>query len=346
MPQGRKREYWVDNTKIIACFFVVIWHLYQSFVKSDILVWGDVFEWFNQSVERFHVHLFFICSGYLYQQYTKMNSFGDKGRFTLKKLLELGVPFFVFCTALWALKTIFAGEINNEVGGIVSALFVSPLAPYWYLYCLFIIFLVTPLLKDAKTAVAVISIAVIMQITFIIGGNDITVYAVNALLKYELWFVIGMLMSYLKFSKIKGSLLLGIVTGALFVAVSIAVYVMNINFYGRDLIMGILACTCVISITKYFDNGKQSKIMAFLSKYTMPIYLMHTIFAAAGRSILFKLGIANPVIHIAAGLILGFAGPIIAMEVMKRLKLDILAFPTKYIKLHKKAEIKGDSLGY
>lgn len=338
MPQTAKREHWVDTTKVIACFFVVIWHLYQSFVKSNILPWNGVFECFNQSVECFHVHLFFICSGYLYQQYARINTVKEKCSFTLKKFLELGIPFFVFCTALWVLKTIFAGETNNQVGSLFSALFVAPLAPYWYLYCLFIIFLVTPLIKNRGMAIATVITAILLQIIFVFAGDSITIYAINSLMKYELWFVIGMMLSYLKFYKIKGSLPLGIGCGILFVALGILVYIYDISFYGRDLLLGIIACTSVISVTKHFDTGRQSKVLAFLSKYTMPIYLMHTIFAATGRSILFKIGIDNTVVHIAAGVVLGFMGPIVAMEIMKLIKLDILVFPTKYIKIKKKVK--------
>lgn len=62
----------------------------------------------------------------------------------------------------------------------------------------------------------------------------------------------------------------------------------------------------------------------------MPIFLMHTIFAAGIRSVLFKLGITNSAIHIVLGLIITFIGPIIATVLMEKLHLDFLLYPLKY----------------
>ena len=39
--------------------------------KADILPKSDLYKWFNTTIYYFHVPLFFICSGYLYQKYSK-----------------------------------------------------------------------------------------------------------------------------------------------------------------------------------------------------------------------------------------------------------------------------------
>ena len=67
----------------------------------------------------------------------------------------------------------------------------------------------------------------------------------------------------------------------------------------------------------------------------MPVYLMHTIFAAGLRSVLLKIGITNGAVHIVLGIAVSFIGPIVAIEIMKRLKLDIFVYPAKYIKIPK-----------
>ena len=72
-----------------------------------------------------------------------------------------------------------------------------------------------------------------------------------------------------------------------------------------------------------------------LAEYTMPVFLMHTILAAGIRSVLLKLGSDAPAIHLVLGLGVSFAGPIAAAEVMKKMKLDILYQPGKYIKINK-----------
>ena len=73
--------------------------------------------------------------------------------------------------------------------------------------------------------------------------------------------------------------------------------------------------------------------LAFLSKYTMPIFLMHTLFAAPMRSILLKIGIENGIVHILLGLSISFLGPIVATWIMKKSKwLEFFLYPNKFIK--------------
>ena len=88
----RTREKWVDGVKVIACILVVLGHFFQSMTKANILPENDLYEWFNTTIYYFHVPLFFICSGYLYQKYSKVNSVGSWYRNVAKKVLVLGVP--------------------------------------------------------------------------------------------------------------------------------------------------------------------------------------------------------------------------------------------------------------
>ena len=116
---------------------------------------------------------------------------------------------------------------------------------------------------------------------------------------------------------------------------SIGFYFLDIEFFVIDFFIGILACFAVILFCLYIcKDNKPNSIMKFLSKYTMPVFLMHTIFAAPIRIILMKIGINNALVHIVLGLFISFAGPIIAAYIMGKIKyLDFLLYPTKYIKI-------------
>lgn len=103
-PAIRTREKWVDDVKVIACILVVLGHFFQSMTKANILPKNDLYEWFNITIYYFHVPLFFICSGYLYQKYSKVNSFKNWSKNVTKKALALGVPYVTFTTATWVLK--------------------------------------------------------------------------------------------------------------------------------------------------------------------------------------------------------------------------------------------------
>nr|WP_302747057.1 acyltransferase [uncultured Clostridium sp.] len=166
----RTREKWVDDVKVIACILVVLGHFFQSMTKANILPENDLYQWFNTTIYYFHVPLFFICSGYLYQKYSKVSDFINWKKNVIKKALALGVPYVTFTTATWVLKTVFSGSVNDQVGGLGDTLLLHPTAPYWYLYALFFIFLVTPTFSTMKTTVIGLIVAVVAKALILTGG--------------------------------------------------------------------------------------------------------------------------------------------------------------------------------
>ena len=106
-------------------------------------------------------------------------------------------------------------------------------------------------------------------------------------------------------------------------------YTIGISVGVISSVMGLLACAVVIMMVVGFER-KLGKGMDFLAKYTMPIFLMHTLFAAPLRSLLMKIGIESAVAHVILGLGISFAGPIMAAWIMKKTKwLEFFLYPNK-----------------
>ncbi|MFR8901045.1 acyltransferase family protein [Hominenteromicrobium sp.] len=326
----KTREKLVDDVKVIACILVVLGHFFQSMTKANILPENDLYGWFNTTIYYFHVPLFFICSGYLYQKYSKVNSVGSWYRNVAKKALALGVPYVTFTTATWVLKKMFSSSVNDQIGGLGDTLLLHPTAPYWYLYALFFIFLVTPTFSSVKAAAVGLVVAIVAK-DLILTGGGYSVYAVSTVLSNEIWFVLGMSICVFDV-QLKGRKIQGTICGLLFMILSIAVYMAEISGSAISFSMGLLACVAVILIAAGFEE-KFGRGMDFLAKYTMPIFLMHTLFAAPLRSVLIKIGIENAVIHVVLGLVISFAGPIIAAWIMKKTKwLEFFLYPNKFIR--------------
>jgi len=328
---ARTREKWVDDVKVIACILVVVGHFFQSMVKASILPDSGLYEWFITTVYYFHVPLFFICSGYLYQKYSKVTSVGSWRRNVAKKVLALGIPYVTFSTATWVLKKAFSSSVNNQIGGLGDTLLFHPASPYWYLYALFFIFLLTPTFKSVKMAVGGLIVAIAMK-TIALSGGGYGVYAVSTVLSNEIWFVLGMSICVFNV-QLKGRKVQGTICGLLFMILSVVVYKAEISGGVIPFAMGLLACVAVILMVaggeRRFGRG-----MDFLAKYTMPIFLMHTLFAAPLRSVLLKLGIGSSVIHVVLGLGISFIGPIIAAWIMKKTKwLEFFLYPNKFVKI-------------
>lgn len=332
-----KRDIWVDNVKVIACILVVLGHFFQSMVKANLMADSFAYNLFEDTIYYFHVPLFFICSGYLYQKYSIVNNLKTWKISVLKKLIALGIPYFVFSFATWALKKIFASSVNTEIGGLFDTLFKHPASPYWYLYILFILFVITWTSKSDKQQYLMLAIAVCMKLVYTFGMNT-GLYFIDNTLANCVWFVIGMTMAYgvIKMT----NALMSIILFAIFLLGSILAELEYIHFKTQGFLLTLVACFSVISLIYYlYKDGIQNKQMAFIAKYTMPIFLMHTLFAAPFRSVLLKIGVNNLIIHIVLGLLVSFVCPVIAMIIMEKLKpLDFLVYPNRYIKVGKKKE--------
>lgn len=157
----REREKWVDDVKVIACTLVVLGHFFAS--VQSYASGGFLYEWFHKTIYYFHVPLFFICSGYLYQKYSRVDDIKSYLKNISKKALALGIPYVTFSSATWVLKTVFSRDVNNQIGGFCDTLFLHPTAPYWYLYALFFIFLVTPTFSTVKMTAVGLAVAIVAK---------------------------------------------------------------------------------------------------------------------------------------------------------------------------------------
>ena len=125
--------------------------------------------------------------------------------------------------------------------------------------------------------------------------------------------------------------------GIFFIALSVVVYKCDLQSEWIGFAMGVLACFAVIvTVMCTFSVERSSVTYGFLAKYTMPIFLMHTLFAAPLRAVLLRLGVQDAVMHVTLGIAISFVGPIIAAEVMKKSKwLEFFLYPGKFIKCDK-----------
>ena len=147
----------------------------------------------------------------------------------------------------------------------------------------------------------------------------------------------GMCLSVFKFKKhlLKKGLIIPITTGVIFLLLSIWVYMIGIDHGVISFLLGLLACFSVVTLlAKIYENRGQSAAFGILAKYTMPIFLMHTLFAAPLRTVLFKIGIQNAVIQVILGIVISFIGPMIAAVIMKKSRwLEFILYPGKFIKM-------------
>ena len=89
-------------------------------------------------------------------------------------------------------------------------------------------------------------------------------------------------------------------------------------------VLGIVTSIVAVSLLDKCDCVE--KCMLVLSRYSFPIYLLHTIFTAGFRIVLLKIGVNNYLLHVLLGIIVGIGIPIIGMNIIKNCKILLFIF--------------------
>ncbi len=167
------------------------------------------------------------------------------------------------------------------------------------------------------------------------GGYGIQ--AVSYVMSNEIWFVFGMCLSVweLERSAEKTKKAIPIIAGCVFMISSVLLYRKGVYIRAVDFLLGMLACySIIILMIVIFKDRGQNPFFRVIAKYTMPIFLMHTLFAAPLRVVLLKLGIQNAIAHVVLGIEISFVGPMTAAIVINKTKwLEIFLYPGKVIKM-------------
>lgn len=318
--QANSRVQWVDAMKLFACVLVVLGHLYMSFMAAGWISESSIYYCLPiQTVYTFHVPLFFVCSGFLYQR--KRTEYGIQAQVTSikEKAVSLGVPYVVFTTITLGLKTLFADAVNNQATPFLQTLFLEPIAPYWYLYTLFLLFCIIPRQRNRINLIQLFVVCFILKTAYVFvplswGVPD----AIGKVLSSAIWFVWGMLISDQAIKEKVLKVRAAIFVIALAIALSIIVYSKPDGSKPAQFFIASLYVYSFSSTFVLLTGPRLGEFAASLSKYFLPVYVLHTITAAGIRLVAIRLGIESLPLHVALGLVASFLIPVVVYEIACR----------------------------
>lgn len=334
MIKRKKREEWIDFAKCFACILVVIGHLLQGLKMANIEWYPILYEYINKFIYIFHMPLFMCLSGYLYGKYTQINSFKEYINFIKKKFLNLGIPYFIFYISHVLINMLFSSSVNSpkNLQDILNIL-TNPIPPFWFLYALFCIFIIIPIIERIfkNNNVTICFVLTILHIINIFFKTNI--YAIDVCFELAIYFYLGIIILNYKLPKwnIKSLILNSII----FIGIGLIYCYLTLNInvntlYIFKLILAVYATIiCIVFHKNYEEKISQQKYYVEISKYTFPIYLMHTIFSAGIRIFLLKVNITNFYIHLLLGFTAGIIMPIIIAKILaKTVYGNIILYPT------------------
>lgn len=349
----KNRELWIDYTKMFACILVVIGHLLQGLNKANIQWNETLYSYIDRFIYIFHMPLFMCLSGYLYKKYTKINSWGEYFTFLKKKLINLGIPYLVFYLAYVLINMLFSSSVNSQKGvDDILNILTNPMPPFWFLYALFFIFLVTPLLEKLvrNNKVLIFIIAILLHIANIFFKTGI--YAIDIVAEYLIYFYLGALLvdKVTKTKKFKTAIIISvlfIILGLSYCFITNEQIISNKVMQIIKIMLAILGTIATIQMFKNItDYINKNKVLNIIAENTMPIYLMHTTFSAGIRIVLLKLRITNFYLHFLFGLVFGILGPIVVAIILEKIKYgNVILYPLKTIKEIKEEKYENSNDG-
>lgn len=304
---------------------------------------------YSEIIYQFHMPLFFAISGFLfgYKEIDKKISPSD---FVKKKIMALGVPYFVFSVAYICFNVILQKYVHtNTVVNMtnVFSLMWRPVAHYWFIWVLIIYFIVVAYLGNTVKKlekIAIVGIALTLAETIIPQGW-LTAYHNG--LTYFFYFVAAAMIGCVFIQKnikdivVNRNTIIGItISIIIFVLLNVDKNILAETSIRATLlrISGIIAFSIGIVFICKVDFVK--RVFMGIGDYSWYIYLLHSYFLCFVRVILKHfIPMGNQVIEITVGLLFSVGACMVIGFISKQSKwLDGIFYPQHLEQSIKRAE--------
>lgn len=252
------------------------------------LPWNDFLTYTYRTVYSFHLPLFFLVSGFLSNTSKEI----DFTKFYKNKLKRLFIPYLFINFIDFIPRTLFLRFVNSEFEGMREVLFYGTKIS-WFVYTLFILFLIFPILEKyifMRDKYYIFGIVLLILNTFKIG-TDIKFLSIGTIIYYLIYFYIG----YQVKSIYKNKILNGIFTKkAFFIGVSILYLVFAWNYFYINLythiIFALIGSLFYLNIfIRMNEKSKSYSLLKFCGSNSMTIYLIEGFITVVVRVILLKI---------------------------------------------------------
>jgi len=299
----KKRNIPVDTLRGLACIMLVAYHVIGITPETGLRLHEGPLKQANELLAYIRMPLFTFLSGLVYAWRPLK---GDWQSFLKGKIRRLIIPMLVIGTT-FALFQAFTPGTNRQITEWYY-LHLKPVAHFWFLEALFIIFILVIPLERHKILYTRQGFAIVWLIsaTAYIANIGTPWFSIAGAFYLFPYFLAGLYCTRfpLQLSHPK--------TAGYIAITAIAIFLI---LYGHEyggtrrslnaLIIGTIACISLL-LTK-----AESKPLAAIGNYSYAIYLFHVFFTAASRILLTKTGITDTWLLFIAGTAAGITGPII-----------------------------------
>jgi peptidoglycan/LPS O-acetylase OafA/YrhL len=313
MTQSDRRNNRIDTLRGLACFLLVLFHVVGNNSSSGLqLDRAHGLVLFNEVLGYLRMPLFSVLSGYVYACRPFRQ---EAGAFMLGKARRLLIPMLVVGTAFALLQASVAGS-NSQVTDW-HLLHIMPVAHYWFLESLFVIFMVILALEHVAALATTPRLMLVFGVAAAMFATEpLPVYFGLAGAVYLFPFVLFGLWCGRFSGTAKEEQLMHLQLGVTFALTAClhAVVVTQALPDTHSLTALVMGCGVCMILLK---SGIESNFLATIGRYSFAIFLFHTMASAGSRIVLTKMGLASLYVTVPAGLLVGIAVPVLAARWLK-----------------------------
>lgn len=327
----------VDCLKAYSCLLVVFGHVIFGIQNMGGISLPSFAPALKDFIWTFHVPLFMFLSGFVYRLTGEWKGKKTRWQFILHKAVNLGVPYFVFSILYTLVNGMIPGTNFSYSVQDILYLWKTPVAQYWFLRTLFILFVMYAVLSRFLNNIWITVLLTALSCVHMLFP-DLPFLSMGNIVFWAFSFGFGVCLVSLDSFCFSGVQAAAVIASHLALeAVCLATGISGLPVIVEiERAAGIIASITLVSLL--VKNAYVERFLLYISRYSFPIYLLHTFFTAGARILMQKAGMHNYWVHVAAGMLLGVAPPLLAAIIMEKTGwMNIVLYPTQtYKKLKQK----------
>lgn len=316
---------WINHAKGIGIFLVVIGHTLRGLFANDLLLAEGLPASWNNWIYSFHMPLFFFISGLFIQSSVSKSI----SRFLKKRLQFVVYPYLLWSWIHIFLKLLVYAEGSDGINfKSFLTIFYQPIDQFWFFYVLLVLSLLYVGFYRLNVSNSWFMIAsIFMTAPFLLSQNILTWSVLVLVSRFMFYFALGVVMSHnqlQKLSRIQPIYLL------LFTGLSFSLIFHHAHAYwlkGRvyDVGFALLGIAGCIALSLALSKTNKFNFIADWGKYSLEIYVMHTVASAAIRTVLVRgWGYTGLWGHLILGTAVGIAIPLMTKKLCERFDFPYL----------------------
>jgi Uncharacterized protein conserved in bacteria len=304
-----ERQSEIDTLRGLACLLLVAYHVVGATAESGLLLSDGWLRDTNDYLAYLRMPLFTVLSGYVY---AARPFSGQALAFLRGKARRLLIPMLVVGTIFAIMQSLVPGA-NAQVEKWYL-LHIVPVAHFWFVESLFIIFLlIVPLerlglLSSMPSYLIVFAVSVVLYLFFPIT-KLFSISGATYLLPY---FLFGLWCGRFRVINYVPRVWAGLMACGVLAAMVLFGHYQYPTRSVFAIVVGILACAALL--TSRVNVG----VLARIGVYSYTIYLLHVFFTAGSRIFLSRAGVDAVYVLFVIGTAAGILGPIMLEAIFGR----------------------------